>query len=103
MKNSTQNFDLTARAVYPRNYGAVKKASVVLSKAKNCPKEFGYPQIHGYLCDRLNAKHKSFQITVGEIDKLINSKSVPAKILKALRAYQALKAVDAKASTVLAS
>jgi hypothetical protein len=97
MANSNATFDLTARAVYPNHYGAVKKASVVLSKAKNCPKEFGYPQIHGYLCDRLNAKHK------GDIDKLINAKSIPVAILKALRAYQALKAVDAKASTVLAS
>tara|TARA_R100000742_G_C4247904_1_gene66580 strand:- start:465 stop:776 length:312 start_codon:yes stop_codon:yes gene_type:complete len=96
MANSTAktSFNPEDRAIYPNHYRGVRKASVVLSKAKNCPKDYNFNTFHGYLCDRLNAKHKSLQITVGELGKLIDAKSVPAKLLKAIKSYKDLQELE---------
>ena len=75
-------------------YGQIQRIAMQFSKAKNCPKDYNFNTFHGYLCDRLNAKHKSLQITVGELGKLIDAKSVPAKLLKAIKSYKDLQELE---------
>ena len=79
--------DPKAKASYPM----VRMLASYFSKAKGCPKDIKWGTVHGHYVQRLNCTTNP--LLQGEVVRLRALKSIPAKNLKAMRAYKKLVSI----------
>lgn len=90
MVNSTQRTDnfVIAEPTSIASYGMVRKLASYFSSLPKCPSDIKWGTLHGHFLAELNDTKNPLK--QGEVARLLTLKSIPAKNLKAMRAYKKL-------------